>query len=164
MNEYKNIGNYYCNASSTAATLKNAPFSHAFTMKVDFSLGSGFQRQTYIEYNTQKKAVRFLNNGEWEPYVYFSDDETLLGKTVNCSNILTSIITDISQTDDINETCIRYVQGALLDGKTIYGFVITARAGTVLSQIIFGSFSGVSGIAVRGKSGSPIAWKEWKLL
>lgn len=94
----------------------------------------------------------------------FSDDATLLGQTINASDILTDIISDISEMDDINETCIRYVQGALLEGKSIYGFVLTAKAGTVLSQIIFGSFTGVSGIAVRDKSGSPIQWKDWKIL
>ena len=82
MDDYKNVGNYYCSSSSVASTLKNTPFSRAFILKIDFALGSGFHRQTYIEYNTQKKAVRYVNNGEWTDYAYFSDDETLLNDTI----------------------------------------------------------------------------------
>lgn len=110
-------------------------------------------------------SARLNNTGEGVTYnKTFSDDATLLGQTVNASDIFVDIISDISEMDDINETCIRYVQGALLEGKSIYGFALTAKAGTVFSQIIFGSFAGVSGIAVRGKSGSPIQWKDWKIL
>lgn len=110
-------------------------------------------------------SARLNNTGEGVTYnKTFSDDATLLRRTINASDILVNIISDISEMDDINETCIRYVQGALLEGKSIYGFVLTAKAGAVLSQIIFGSFTGVSGIAVRGKSSSPIQWKDWKIL
>lgn len=104
------------------------------------------------------------SNGEVTYNSYFSDDATVLGQTINASDMFSDIISDISEADDINETCIRHVQGALLEGKSIYGFVITAKAGSVLSQIIFGSFAGVSGMAVRGKSGNPIQWKDWKIL
>lgn len=161
---YKVPGNYYTIDNATATTLKNAPFNKGFILKVEYSLGNSQPRQTFTDYITGQRATRRFNGTEWLSYTYFSDDATVLGQTINASDILTDIISDISEMDDINKTCIRYVQGALLEGKSIYGFVLTAKAGTVLSQIIFGSFTGVSGMAVRGKSGSPIQWKDWKIL
>lgn len=77
---------------------------------------------------------------------------------------MSNIITDVSQLDDIEETTVSYVTGALIEEKSIYGFAITIAYGSVASQIVFGSFSGISGIAVRGKSGSPLQWKAWKIL
>ena len=164
MNDYTTPGNYYCISDSAAITLKNCPFTHAFTLKVEHSRGTSVPCQTFREYHTGITAYRKYESSSWKGYAYFSDDATVLGQTINTSDILTDIISDISEMDDINETCIRYVQGALLEGKSIYGFVLTAKAGTILSQIIFGSFTGVSGMAVRGKSGSPIQWKDWKIL
>lgn len=169
MDTYTKIGNYYCQSNTTAASLSNAPFTKAFALKVIYANGVQFPCQIYREYDTGRIAVRTSTNptganNSWNGYRYFSDDATVLGQTINASDILADIISDISEMDDINETCIRYVQGALLEGKSIYGFVLTAKAGTVLSQIIFGSFTGVSGMAVRGKSGSPIQWKDWKIL
>ena len=164
---YKTPGNYFCSSSTIANSLKNVPFSNtAFTLKVGYSAGNSYPSQTFKAYRTGKVAYRIYDaySQGWSDWAYFSDDATVLGQTINASDILTDIISDISEMDDINETCIRYVQGALLEGKSIYGFVLTAKAGTVLSQIIFGSFMGVSGMAVRGKSGSPIQWKDWKIL
>ena len=77
---------------------------------------------------------------------------------------MSNIVTDVSQLDDTEETTVSYVNGALIEEKSVYGFAITASYGSVVSQIVFGSFSGISSIAVRGKSGSPVAWKKWKIL
>ena len=77
---------------------------------------------------------------------------------------MSNIVTDVSQLDDIEETTVSYVSGALIEEKSVYGFAITAGYGSVVSQIVFGSMSGASSIAVRGKSGSPLVWKSWKIL
>lgn len=77
---------------------------------------------------------------------------------------VSNIVTDVSQLDDMEETTVSYVSGALIEEKSVYGFAITASYGSVVSQIVFGSFSGTSSIAVRGKSGSPLTWKNWKIL
>lgn len=165
LNDYIEPGNYYCTSNVDAASIQNSPTNSAFTMKVEYSIGTSYPCQIVRVYNNRRTVYRFkTSSADWSDWVYFSDDATVLGQTINASDILTDIISDISEMDDINETCIRYVQGALLEGKSIYGFVLTAKAGTVLSQIIFGSFMGVSGMAVRGKSGSPIQWKDWKIL
>ena len=164
MNNYTTIGNYCCGTGSVVSTLQNAPFTQTFQLKVEKTESGIGIYQTFKALSNGNIAYRYYNGSSWSQYVYFSDDATVLGQTINASDILTDIISDISEMDDINKTCIRYVQGALLEGKSIYGFVLTAKAGTVLSQIIFGSFTGVSGIAVRGKSGSPIQWKDWKIL
>ena len=87
-------------------------------------------------------------------------DRELSSKSFSVSNI----VTDVSQLDDIEETTVSYVNGALIKEKSVYGFAITCNYGSVVSQIVFGSFSGASSIAVRGKSGSPLSWKSWKIL
>lgn len=73
-------------------------------------------------------------------------------------------MTDILQLDEMEITKISYITGALINQKSVYGFALTIKYGSIISQLVFGSFSGVSGIAVRGKSGSPLQWKDWKLL
>lgn len=77
---------------------------------------------------------------------------------------MSNIATDVSQLDDIEETTVSYVSGALIEEKSVYGFAITTAYRSVVSQIVFGSFAGTSSIAVRGKSGTPLAWKSWKIL
>ena len=77
---------------------------------------------------------------------------------------MSNIATDVSQLDDIEETTVSYVSGALIEEKSVYGFAITTTYGSVASQIVFGSFAGISSIAVRGKSGTPLSWKSWKIL
>ena len=77
---------------------------------------------------------------------------------------MSNIVTDVSQLDDIEETTVSYVDGALIEEKIVYGFAITTNYRSVESQIVFGSFSGISSIAVRGKSGTPLLWKSWKIL
>ena len=77
---------------------------------------------------------------------------------------VSNTVTDVSQLDGVVDTNIAYVSGAIIEEKSVYGFAITTSYGPVISQIVFGSFSGVSGIAIRGKSGSPLNWKSWKVL
>lgn len=82
MNNYTEIGNYYAN-SEIAQSLQNAPFNHSFTMKIDYGNGTGYICQTYREIDTGRIAIRYnsqqvANADQWQPYVYFSDDDTVL--------------------------------------------------------------------------------------
>lgn len=77
MDNYNTPGNYYCIDNTTAATLQNVPFERGFVLKVDYALGTYRQRQTFINYYTQQKAVRAYDGSKWTDYVYFSDDATL---------------------------------------------------------------------------------------
>lgn len=94
MNDYTEIGNYYCNANSIAQTLENCPTTSGFTLKVENAVGessagsSGYIRQTFTEYDTGRKIVRYRVNSTstWQPFVYFSDDATLLGQTITYSD------------------------------------------------------------------------------
>lgn len=73
-------------------------------------------------------------------------------------------VTDETELDNMTETNIAYVNGIMLNGKSIYGFAITTALGSVVSQIIIGSFSGESNLAVRSKTGIPANWKSWNFL
>ena len=76
MNTYNTPGNYYCVGDSIAQTLINCPFTHAFTLKVYYGNGIGYQSQTFTEYNTGNIATRFYNPqpgiNAWSEYKYLT--------------------------------------------------------------------------------------------
>lgn len=82
MDNYNTPGNYYCIDNTTAATLQNVPFELGFVLKVDYALGAHRQRQTFINYYTQQKAVRAYDGSKWTDYVYFSDDATVIESAI----------------------------------------------------------------------------------
>lgn len=74
MNNFKTPGNYACAQDADVATLKNAPFVNAFTLKVELANGSDYPCQTYREYNTGTVAYRYYNpygSTGWTSYTYF---------------------------------------------------------------------------------------------
>lgn len=84
MDDYKTIGNYYCNQNTIASTLLNSPFERSFTMKVGYSTGSSYPYQLYREFNTGIVAYRYFStdSNKWTEFVYFSDDATLQLKMI----------------------------------------------------------------------------------
>lgn len=62
-NIYKVPGNYYCGSNNTANTLKNCPLSSAFVLKVDFSSGIEYPRQTFLQYDNKGTYAR-----TWDKY------------------------------------------------------------------------------------------------
>lgn len=82
MDNYKTPGNYFAASNNVANTLSNAPFTRAFTMKVEYSQGTGYPCQTFREYDSGNMAFRLYDTGagspHWTQYYYFSDDATLM--------------------------------------------------------------------------------------
>ncbi|OUN68598.1 hypothetical protein B5G11_12600 [Drancourtella sp. An57] len=131
----------------------------------DKCLMSGAAEEYLIDYD--KLATAILNKLTSKTFTLDQGTKTLIAAVneLNSKSFsVSNIATDVSQLDDIEETTVSYVSGALIEEKSVYGFAITIAYGSVVSQIVFGSFSGSSSIAVRGKSGSPISWKSWKIL
>lgn len=63
---YKIPGNYYCVSNANAQTLINCPVLHAFVLKVDFSTGTGYPRQTfYTLENSIVLRTYDLYNQQW---------------------------------------------------------------------------------------------------
>ena len=89
MNDFDEIGNFYCPASATVTTLKNCPFVNAFTLKVIYGTGVNYPTQIFTEFNTGKKAWRYFNSSgsapSWSDFVYFSDDTSVLDQVANTS-------------------------------------------------------------------------------
>lgn len=81
MDDFDEVGNFYCPASATTQTLKNCPFKNAFTLKVIYATGVNYPAQIFKEFNTGRMAYRYYNSSgsvpSWQPYVYFSDDATI---------------------------------------------------------------------------------------
>lgn len=51
LNNFKEIGNYYCSTNSATESLKNCPTIYAFNMKVEFSVGINYPCQLLREYS-----------------------------------------------------------------------------------------------------------------
>lgn len=69
LNTYSTPGNYYCQTNAIAATLKNCPTSGmAFTMKVEYSQGTGYFSQTIKEYDSGTIYYRYYNNATLSPW------------------------------------------------------------------------------------------------
>ena len=81
MNSYNKFGNYYCPTNSAALTLKNAPFTEAFTMTVEAAAGipDKYQGQIYRRLGDGAIAYRYYSNdgSRWLDYVYFVGKSSL---------------------------------------------------------------------------------------
>ena len=81
MNSYNKFGNYYCPTNSAALTLKNAPFTEAFTMTVEAAavIPDKYQGQIYRRLGDGAIAYRYYSNdgSRWLDYVYFVGKSSL---------------------------------------------------------------------------------------
>lgn len=165
MNDYTEIGNYYCNANSIAQTLENCPTTSGFTLKVENAVGessagsSGYIRQTFTEHDTGRKIVRYRVNSTstWKPFVYFSDDATLFAGTA------------IQSGDDLNDyttpgiyySATATITASLLNMPEIFesGFsMLIAPISSNNSQIIF---PGGLGGDIYTRSAVSAGWQSW---
>lgn len=94
MDAYREVGNYYCNANTTVATLTNAPFTSAFTLKVILSAGTGYPFQIFRRFSDGVVACRCYtpSASAWGNYHYYSSDDMVLDK-------LNSQVFDLKTTD-----------------------------------------------------------------
>ncbi len=58
LNEYMEVGNYYCSLSNVAQTLLNCPVNRAFTMKIFKSTGTTYVSQLIVNYQTHERFYR----------------------------------------------------------------------------------------------------------
>ena len=68
LNDYNQIGNYYCALNATAETLTNCPTTHAFTLKVSHGTGEGYSQQELVIYDTGKRYTRTFSEGSWHQW------------------------------------------------------------------------------------------------
>lgn len=70
----KTPGHYYCNSNAIAATLKNCPFSDAFTLVVYWSSGhpNVYFSQEYTHYLGNRRIIQNYNtdNATWKKYEF----------------------------------------------------------------------------------------------
>lgn len=62
LNNYSNPGNYYCQSNAKATTLTNTPTFSAFTLKVEYSVGTSYPCQTIRVYNTGYLYYRYYDS------------------------------------------------------------------------------------------------------
>lgn len=69
LDDYMTPGNFYCQTNAIAATLDNCPTSGmAFTLKVEYSQGTGYPSQTIKEYDSGTIYFRYYNNSVLSPW------------------------------------------------------------------------------------------------
>ena len=125
------------------------------------------QAGKFVQVDYNQLATAILNLITSKTFTLDQGTKTLIDAIDELNSKIFSVsrtVTDETELDNMTETNIAYVNGVMLNGKSVYGFAITTALGSVVSQIIIGSFSGESNLAVRGKSGSPISWKSWNFL
>lgn len=128
MDTYKTPGNYYIKGAPTSSpnNVQNAPFTLAFTLKVEYANGTDdYIMQTYRVWNTGEKAVRVFSDNAWSAYEHFSPDDALVTEKefnslytsektiVGAINSLMQPITSLTSRDNLNNitTLGRYTGG-----------------------------------------------------
>lgn len=69
MDDYDTPGNYYITSSTTAQSLKNAPFTTAFTLKVEHANGTAYPRQIFTEFSSGIKVWRLKGSSGWNEFI-----------------------------------------------------------------------------------------------
>ena len=165
LNTYLTPGNYFCVSNNVASTINASPFAHAFSMKVEYSQGTGYPRQTVRDFLTGKVATRAYNangNNTWSDFVYFSDDATLFaGTAIKSGDDLNDYITPgiyYSSSSGVSGTLINIPdENAKTSGFSLLVLPTSEPNGTVSQTIIRGSLS--STIYTRSKNSS--GWQPW---
>lgn len=161
MNNYDTPGNYVCSTYGNGQTLENAPFNNAFLLKVGYATGDGYPCQTYTEYNTGRKAYRFKDAADWQPYVYFSDDATVLKSNFEIS-------TTESYAGDCNGItkpglCNQVINPYAVNGPGQYAYIVVYKASyfNMLTQIAL-PYNVDGALKVRTRENG--IWKDWRAL
>lgn len=96
LNNYYNVGNYYCGANAVVTSLSNCPVSKAFIMKVEWSSGNGNPRQIIYVYDTYECYIRWTSKLDGTGWSEWVKQPTRAEITELNSNIYTEINTGIA--------------------------------------------------------------------
>lgn len=171
MNDYNTPGNYFCSTNVVAQSLLNSPFTQAFIMKVELSTGSAYPSQTFIEYNTRKMATRYRGLGEqgvWQPYVYFSDDATLISSNRIWRTVTVYNKGDFKDCNDIPVNCIGNTYSTALNrpidstGQMFAIFCIGSEVDRYKAQYAFPSVNFTNKIQYRFYNYTGQSWSSWE--
>lgn len=158
MNNYTTPGNYYCISNSATRTLKNCPFTLAFTLKVEYSRGNSVPCQTFREYNTGITAYRKYESSTWIGYAYFSDDSLLFyGKRIQSGDDLNDYRTPgtYSSISSTVSTTLLNMPETISAGFSL--LVLQFSTGTVIQVI----FKGAMADAIYTRSITSSGWQPW---
>ena len=79
LNDYKEIGNYYCNSNEHLSNITNKPSNYAFTLKVSNGIGTGnsYIIQELTTYHNERFSRKYIKNVDhwydWEKHIKNSD-------------------------------------------------------------------------------------------
>ena len=99
LNDYTQIGNYYCHQNKIAETLINCPTNSAFKMKVGLAAGSLYPSQEITIYNTYVKYYRWFNTdtNAWSDFRVFAETGNLSDLTTTHKGNLVAAINEIDE-------------------------------------------------------------------
>lgn len=70
LNNYKDIGNYYCSSTADVQSISNCPAYRAFTLKVDFGTGENYPRQIIMQYSGEMFLRHYDGyTNKWQPWM-----------------------------------------------------------------------------------------------
>lgn len=86
---YKIPGNYYCSKNSSVATLLNCPVNSAFTLKVEYSAGTGYPKQVFRDFCFGQIIVRTYDpyQNKWFDEVSYIRDSDLGKVIINTGDV-----------------------------------------------------------------------------
>lgn len=151
---YKTTGNYYCGSNTTAQTLVNCPFIHAFVLKVDRATGTGYPRQTFIRFSDSFTVSRVYDTYEesWKNEMksvnyHYSD---------NLNNLSDSIFEIIHWDENTLNSPLK--EGITTSGE---GIVFSKNISNWVTQLAIPTSNELLNIRKRKTDGS---WTSWKLI
>lgn len=151
---YMATGNYYCGSNTTAQTLVNCPFTHAFVLKVDRATGTGYPRQTFIRFSDSFTVSRVYDTYEesWKDEMksvnyHYSD---------NLNNLSDSIFEIIHWDENTLNSPLK--EGITTSGE---GIVLSKNVSNWVTQVAIPTSNELLNIRKRKTDGS---WTSWKII
>ena len=67
LNDFKEVGSYFCDLTVTAGTIKNCPINSAFTMEIKKGNGTSYPKQIISDFSSSRKFERtyFHDSNTW---------------------------------------------------------------------------------------------------
>ena len=153
LNNYTEVGNYYCALNVEAESLLNCPVTRAFTMKVEYSTGNGYPCQTIRSFHDGHLYYR-MYEGSWNEWKKITADK------FNTGDWWIDTDTSYNANDLINSTAFAY---SASHGTPATGTLVSfsCHSNTNYPLQLQGSYND-NDLYFRNRNGDTATWGAWK--
>lgn len=157
---------FYCAINSHALTLKNAPFTEAFTMTVEAAAGISdrYPCQVYRRLSDGAIAYRHYSNDgvRWIDYCYFSDDDTVQTNTEGYMFSASGEYLEDCNTITRPGLCKKVITPTMPNSPGFYAYILVLLyKGGGMTNITQVAFPYNSKDAIKCRYSSNGEWSEW---